>query len=268
MPVFQRDGVALHYGTAGVGVPFVFQHGLGSDRNQPFALFHPPAGVRLIGFDARGHGGSALGSPEMIGFDTFADDLAGLLTQLGLERAVVGGISMGAGVALNFALRYPARTLGLVLSRPAWRETPNPFNTRVFPLIARLIREHGATEGRRRFEASTEFASIVAQYPDVAKSLANQFANPRATDLTEALVRIPPDAPNRDLREWTTIRVPTLVLANRLDPVHPFEYGELLASRIPGAVLRELVSKSIDVARHEREVQAFIGEFLDRHFLT
>ena len=59
---------------------------------------------------------------------TLADDLIGLLDHLGIEQAVIGGISLGAAVAVNVALRYPERVLGLVLSRPAWIDGPLPEN--------------------------------------------------------------------------------------------------------------------------------------------
>ena len=53
---FDRDGLSFHYRDEGDGLPFVFQHGLGGDLSQPFGVYRPAAGVRLIGFDFRGHG--------------------------------------------------------------------------------------------------------------------------------------------------------------------------------------------------------------------
>src|SRR6266404_336054 len=49
-----------------------------------------------------------------------ADDLIAFMDHLQLQMAVLGGISMGAAVALKAALRYPERCLALVLCRPAW----------------------------------------------------------------------------------------------------------------------------------------------------
>ncbi len=50
------DGIDFHYRDEGRGIPFVFQHGLGGDINQPFGLYRPAADVRLIALDMRGHG--------------------------------------------------------------------------------------------------------------------------------------------------------------------------------------------------------------------
>src|SRR5262245_29135793 len=127
MPTFRHDGLEFHYRETGGGLPFVFQHGLGADLNQPFCLFQPPPGFRLIAFDCRAHGlTTPLGTENKINIATFADDLAALLDHLSIAAAVVGGISMGAALALDFALRFRGRVLGLVLSRPAWLDQPHP----------------------------------------------------------------------------------------------------------------------------------------------
>src|SRR6266513_1484379 len=136
MPFFLHDGIQFQYRSEGAGVPFIFQHGLGADLTQPFSLIDLPPGFRLLAFDARAHGQThPLGDPSKIGFQTFAGDLLALMDDLKLERAIVGGISMGAGIALNFALGFPERLLGLVLSRPAWLDAPNPWNVNMFSLI-------------------------------------------------------------------------------------------------------------------------------------
>src|SRR5580698_6561667 len=96
---FLNDGIDFHYETEGFGVPFFFEHGLGADVTQPFALFRPPGGVRLVGFDCRAHGRtSPVGLPEKISLAAFADDLLALMDHLHIDKAVVGGISMGAAV--------------------------------------------------------------------------------------------------------------------------------------------------------------------------
>src|SRR3954452_4933919 len=113
MPTFCHEGLNFHYRDDGRGLPVVFQHGLGGDLTVPLGLFSPPEGVRLVSFDARYHGETRpLGDPSKLTFHTLADDLLALLDHLAIDRAVIGGISMGAGLALNFAIRYPERTSG------------------------------------------------------------------------------------------------------------------------------------------------------------
>lgn len=267
MPFFENNTVRLHYRERGAGFPLIFQHGLGASVTQPFELFKPPPGIRLIGFDARGHGLSGLGPPNSIGLGTSADDLLALMTCLGIETAIVGGISMGAAIALNFALRYPARVSGLVLSRPAWLAGPNWFNVRIFALVAEFIESHGPEAGAREFQQTQEYRDLRDKYPDTAKSLVTQFQSTRARDTAINLRRIPPDSPIQNMSELAGVSVPTLILSNQQDPIHPFEYGVALAQAIPGAEFYEIASKSVDIDRHIRETGRFLAQFLTDNFL-
>jgi len=267
MRPFKHDGISFNYRDIGNGLPFVFQHGLGGDVNQPCDLLSPPAGIRLIAFDCRGHGETEpLGPEDKIAIASFADDLAALLDHLKIERAVLGGISMGAAVSVNFALRRPERVLGLVQSRPAWLAGPNHDNARFFNYVAHLLREHGASRGREIFCKSEIYREVFAESPDVASSLAGQFDNEHAVKRSIRLERIPLDAPYQHLDELSAVRVPTIVLANREDPIHPFQYGETISQQIPAAEFHELTPKSINVDQHAEDVQRFITEFLGKHF--
>ena len=269
MPGFTHDGIEFNYQDTGSGLPFIFQHGLGADVTQPFGLFDPPPGIRLIAFDARGHGQTQpLGDPSRLCFNSFGDDLRALLDHLSIDRAIVGGISMGAALALHFTLRWPERVMGLVLSRPAWLETPCQWNVKMFGLVAGLIRKHGAAQGLIEFHRTTEYAEARAKWPDVATSLSLQFQSPHAAESADKLELIINDTPHPDRAAWSTVRVLTLVLGNRHDPVHAYEYAEDLAMAIPCTVLREITSKSISVERHAADVRAALDEFLRRKFLS
>lgn len=265
MPSFARDGITFHYrDSGGNGTPFFFQHGLGADVTQPFSLFLPPRHIRLLAFDARGHGATPLGERDHLRFNTFAEDLRELMDHLKISRAVIGGISMGAGVALNFATRFRERVLGLVLSRPAWLERPHPWNVQMFTLIARLLRDHGPARGQELFRKSVEYHETLQRWPDVATSLADQFHSPHAQETACKLESIITDSPCADRALWRAIGVPTLVLANRHDPIHPWEFGEELAREIPGAHLTEITAKSVSLDQHTRDVQAALDSFLQR----
>lgn len=260
--IFHRDGIAFHCYDAGDGVPFLYQHGLGGDMSQPLGFVRASSGIRVLSMDCRGHGYTRpLGDPEKIGMTALVDDLAAFLAWRGVSKAVVGGISMGAALALQLALRFPELVLGLVLQRPAWLDQPMPPHLRVLARIGELIRVYGAAEGAARFEASDEYAALRAASPDAAASALAQFRHPRAEETAIKLERIPRDAPCRDAA-WRAIRVPALVLANRMDPVHPFEYGERLAAEMPGAELIEITPKSVSVEQHTHDVRTAIDRFL------
>jgi pimeloyl-ACP methyl ester carboxylesterase len=268
MPEFQRDGLTFHYQDGGQGTPVFFQHGLGADMTQPLGLLQPLKGFRLLAFDCRAHGETRpFGHEAKLNFDCFADDLIALLDHLEIPQAVFGGISMGAGISLNAALRYPERILGLILSRPAWLDTPSPTNLRVLGVIARLIREHGARAGRQQFLESADYARLQAESPDAASSMVGQFESARAEDGVARLERMLNDVPSRDRWRWKKIDVPILVLANRQDPVHPWALAETMAKEFNNAELAELTPKSVSKELHAADVQRTIERFLERHFL-
>ncbi len=267
MPFFFHDGIQFHYRDTGSGVPFVLQHGLGADTQQIFEMFRPPAGFRLLSFDSRGHGETRpLGPDEKINVAQFADDLRAFLDHLHIERAVIGGISMGAAMALHFALTQPERVRGLVLSRPAWLDQSRAEQMQPFATLAQFIRQHGAREGGERYRQTAEFQQVLKVSPDNAASLLAQFAHPRAEETVAKLERIPAHIPAHTRADWKRIAVPTLVLANRRDAIHPFEFGEVLAREIPGAAFAEIAPKSDGLERHAEEVQRAVEDFLVRNF--
>lgn len=267
MPFLSHDELRFHFMDRGQGTPVVFQHGVGGDTERIFAQIEVPPGFRLLGMDCRGHGRTQpLGDPAKLGFDQFSNDVLVLLDHLSIQRAVVGGTSMGAAVALNFAVRFPHRLLGLALLRPAWLDAPNPANARLFAEIARLLRLSGPSAGLEQFKKSELYANIANVSADSAASLLALFSDGRAMETASCLERIPQDAPVRNRNEWRSIAVPTLVMATDRDPIHPLAYARSLADLIPHAHWRELPPKSTDLARYLVELRLALGDFLLEHF--
>jgi pimeloyl-ACP methyl ester carboxylesterase len=267
MPTFDHDGLSFQYRDDGSGLPLVFQHGLGGDSSQPWGVYRPAAGIRLLSFDFRAHGHThPVGDPEHLTISNFADDLIAFLIHLNIDRAVIGGISLGSAVAVNVALRHEARALGLVVSRPAWVDGPLPENVRLYAMIARLLRDLGPREGLERFLTTLEYRTIESHSPDCARSLIGQFEQPRAEECVTRLERLPGDRPCAHREEYGRIRVPTLILGNRQDPIHPWAFAETLAQLVPDATFREITPKSVSLEAHAADVQRSIDMFLTTHF--
>jgi pimeloyl-ACP methyl ester carboxylesterase len=263
MSLFDHDGVRFNYRDKGHGLPFIFQHGLGGDLVAVLAVYCGAAGVRLINMDFRGHGETRpVGDEAKLRIECLADDLVTLLDHLEIERAVIGGISLGAAVSVNLALRHPERVLGLVLSRPAWIDHPLPENVWLFTTIAELLRTVGAKEGLERFHRTDEYAAMERDSPDCAKSLIGQFEQPRAEECAARLARLVVDTPCPDRALYKTIKVPTLVLGNQQDPIHPLELAQSLAALIPGCEFCEITPKSVNVDQHAADVKKAIDGFL------
>jgi pimeloyl-ACP methyl ester carboxylesterase len=107
----------LHHVESGSGQPVVLLHAFPMDHclwsAQRQALAQ--AGYRVITPDLPGFGGSAL-PPTPPSLDTMADAVAELLDHLGIERAVVGGLSMGGYVTMALLRRHPDRLSAIVLA--------------------------------------------------------------------------------------------------------------------------------------------------------
>ncbi len=265
MPYFEHDDLSFYYTETGKGIPFIFQHGLGGSVDQIIKIYSPPSGVCLVTFDFRGHGKTQMGRKEELNFKTFADDVLAFMNHLHLKEAIIGGISMGAGVALNFTLRYPARTLGLILSRPAWLDGPmEKQNKEIYSFIAKLLRENRPEKGRQLFIASDLYTQLSKESPTTAQSLAGLFDYEKATETAVKFECLPGDPPSVNRREWKKITAPTLVLANKFDPIHPFEYGLEYVAAITHADFKEITSKSISEEQHNKDVQKNIDMFFNR----
>jgi pimeloyl-ACP methyl ester carboxylesterase len=98
------------------GAPVVFLHAFPLNQTMwDDQVKYLSPGRRVITFDWRGFGGSSLGAePTTMG--RFADDLAGLLRRLEVERAVVCGLSMGGYAAFAFYKKYASMVAALILA--------------------------------------------------------------------------------------------------------------------------------------------------------
>jgi len=263
MPCLKSHGADLYYEEHGSGRPFLFSHGLGGHFNQVLPLVQGLDGVRLILYDNRTHGRTPdAGEPQTLTFDGLADDAAAILTHLGISRAVIGGVSMGAGIALNLGLRHPELTRALVLSRPAWLDEPAPPNLAIFFRIADLVERFGRDRAREVFERSDNYRELASKFPAAAASLIGLFAERSDEAIVASLRSIPASTPFRSKADLCAIRVPVLVIGNHHDPVHPFAFAETLASALPRVTLRTVISKSENQAEHERQCREVLSEFL------
>ena len=132
MPDIMVNGVRIHYEVRGLGTAMVWAHGLGGTLQEWAGLMEFfQDRYRVIAYDARGHGDSEKPvRPESYSQDIMVEDMRGVMDALDINKAMVGGHSMGANVALNFALHYPERCIGLITvgigsgssDREWWRE--------------------------------------------------------------------------------------------------------------------------------------------------
>jgi len=263
MPYLERNGLKFNFEEFGSGVPLIFSHGLGGNLTQARELIGPMNGFRVILYDNRGHG-ETTGDPDHspLNFESMADDMAAVLDRAGVPSAVVGGVSMGAGISIAFWRRHPERVRALILSRPAWLNSPYPANLEVLGEISRLFGELGAAAALAKVEEIDAFAALRRSYPETAQALMQNLQNARDANIAKVYRSILASVPFEDFGELRSIRVPVLVLANHDDPIHPFELAARLVATIPGAILREFPSKHQSVEEHQQGFRLNVTNFL------
>ncbi len=144
------DGVALAYEEAGSGArPLLFVHGWTCDHTYLAPqLDHFRARHRVVAVDLRGHGQSD--KPEQgYAIEGFAEDLAWLCGQLGIEKPVVVGHSMGGTVALALAARYPDLPAAIVMIDTS--VLPSEERIEASRELLRALRGPDYREAQRRF---------------------------------------------------------------------------------------------------------------------
>ncbi|MBL7488687.1 alpha/beta hydrolase [Frankia sp. AgB1.9] len=121
MPFADVGDVRLFYTDEGAGdLPLLLVHGYAADSHDwSWQLPSFVASRRVISVDLRGHGRSSA-PPKGYTTRQFAEDLAGLLDQLGVGRVVALGHSMGGSVVSGLAVEYPDRVAGIVAVDPAY----------------------------------------------------------------------------------------------------------------------------------------------------
>ncbi len=108
-------------------VPVVFIHSLAGNTQQWSAqLSHIRTTRRAVALDLRGHGQSLSPANGDYAIDSMAQDVQTVIDQLGIERFILVGHSMGGSVAVAYAGAYPQRVAGLLLADPSGDSTRMP----------------------------------------------------------------------------------------------------------------------------------------------
>lgn len=240
------NGARIYYEVAGEGQPFVMIHAGVADRrqwNNEFAHFAQRC--RVVRYDQRGFG---LSEP-VEGEYRHLSDLVALLDTLGVdEPAVLMGCSMGGGLAMDFALTYPARTKALIMvdSGPGGLDLDVPMS----PLFdeAEVAYEAGDLDRTAELEVQIWFDGR-DRTPDQVDPAMRQLAydmnrialGHEAKELGEQRPNMDPPAAER-LGELT---VSVLVIVGTHDELYTLAAADYMVKHIPSA--RKVV---IDDAAH------------------
>jgi pimeloyl-ACP methyl ester carboxylesterase len=225
---FQNEGTELYATIRGEGEPLVFLHGGLADHRA--SLLHvQDLPNRLILPDLRASGRSHFHGE--LSWDLLADDLRALLDALQIPRAIVGGVSMGSGVAIRFALRHPQYVESLRLIAPVYGEALNAQQVHAFDAMHR----HAQRAAHEGIDALVPlFSRLPGEIRERAIAMVRSF-DPQSVLATTRFLSSHA-APFAQVAELAAIRAPAVIGAGS-DPEHPREVAELYARTIPNAQL-------------------------------
>ncbi|MGW5670906.1 alpha/beta fold hydrolase [Micromonospora sp. NPDC003776] len=203
------NGINLYYETHGSGQPLILLHG-GLGSGEMFGPVLPALAQRhrVVAVDLQGHGRTAdIDRPLDLQF--MADDIAALIDHLELDRPDLVGYSLGGGVALRAAVKYPEKIRRLVAASAHVRSTA---------IYAEMRAQQGQVGA-----AAAEFMKDTPMYQLYQRVAPRPEDFPRLLDKIGALMAQDFDY-TEDVRG---LRVPTLIMAADADMAPPSHYVEV-----------------------------------------
>ena len=253
------DGAAIGYDDTGQGPAIVFLHAFPLNR----AMWAPQTSAlaatwRCVTIDARGFGDSTPVGAFTV--DRYADDVVAVLDGLGVERAIVVGLSMGGYVAFALWRRHPRRVRALVLADTRAGADTAETRDRRRELIA-LARSSGVGAVADRQMAGLLGKSTRGRGPEIETSARSIAANATVDGVVGALEAMM-ERPDSTLT-LATITVPSLILAGAEDVLTPPKEARAMHSVICGSRL-EILAHAGHLSSMERPAafNAVLNEFL------
>jgi pimeloyl-ACP methyl ester carboxylesterase len=251
MPLVELNGIHINYEEHGshYGTPILLTHAFAATLQMWGPQFEGLRDYRIIAWDMRGHGGTdSPPSPDDYSEKHTVADMAALLRHLGISRAVVGGLSLGGYMTLEFQLAQPEMVKALILCNtgPGYRKDDARAGWNDFSInYAKRFEERGLDGLGRGIEIDA-----TRQYQCSAQGLA--FAARGILTQRDAKV----------MEHLEQIDVPTLIVLGADDERYKAG-GEYMASKIPGArkVVIEKAGHAVNLFQPE-QFNAAVLEFL------
>ncbi len=227
------NGITLAWEDVGSGPAVILVHGFPLCRRmwQPQSEALVAAGFRIITPDLRGFGESnAPAGPYSMSL--FADDIIGLMDHLRLEKAAIGGMSMGGYILFNLLERHPGRTaaaLFLVTRAGADSDEGKASRTK----MAHAVAEEGPQVVTDYFSELVFAEGTPARRPELARQVGEWMRTASPHGIEGALLAM------RDRKDFTPdlplLDIPSLVVGAEQDRAIPLEQSRLIARGLPRA---------------------------------
>ena len=252
----------IGYEDVGAGFPLVLIHGHPFNRSmwrEQTSVFQSQ--FRVIAPDLRGYGESEVAADKTTLTD-FAQDIAALLDELGAEQIILGGLSMGGQIVLEFYRLFAPRVRALILADTFAQLDKPPQKQNRYDTADRLLREgmeNYATETLPKMVAP----QTIREQPNVAAHVLEMM---RTTNPKGAAAALRGRAERRDYTDLLPqINVPTLVIVGREDEFTPVSDAEFMRERIAASQMIVIENAGhLPNMEQPREFNRVLGEFVQQ----
>lgn len=234
MPTARVNGLDYYYEEKGSGTPVVFAHGLTFNRHMWDPQVEALSGrYRCIAFDFLGHGGSGT-APGDYSLEDEAENLHGLLQQLGASPAHVVGLSMGGMVGMRLALAHPEDVRSLALLDTS-AEGELPDRRPQYEAMAEMARSQGPASVVNAVIPIMFSQGFIQGQPQKVEEYRQYFNTLNLDGLLAATKAVTRRTDILD--QISRIRVPTLVIVGENDVATTPDKARNIVERIQGARL-------------------------------
>ena len=256
------NNIEIAYDDTGSGPAVVLVHGYPFNRSlwteQVSALADR---YRVVALDLRGHGESeaSTGASTM---KLMAQDIAALMDELQIDRAVIGGLSMGGYVTLAFYQLFPERVEKLLLADTrAQADTDEAKATRADQV--QQILADGMTGIVNAMLPKLLSPETVSKQPEIVKRVRDMMMHTTPEGAVGAL-RGMAEREDQTAR-LTQINVPTLIVVGKEDPITPVADSEKMHERIAGSQLVVIENAShVSNIEQPQQFNRALKDFLSR----
>lgn len=261
MPTVRHDGANLHWDSQGEGSPVLLIMG----HVYSSALWYPllPAltkNHRAIWFDNRGSGQSDTTSPTTI--EQYAADALAVMKAAGVDKVHVYGVSMGGGIAAEFAMAYPEHTLSATLGCTMIKTEKTKhggikaLTYRLPRFVVQWLMKRGTSPEKYGSSVSRE-----AALHDIEVVANDRFTIRGARAQSKAIANYS----TTQERAVERLTMPVLILHGDRDDAVPVEQGRRSHEMLPGSEYVEFEDAGHNylVAQNEASTAAFLN-FVER----
>ncbi len=263
------NGSVVNYEIAGSGPCLILLHGFSDNLtmwNDQLAQFSDK--YRILAYDIRGHG-KTKATLDRFTMDIVTKDLHDLMNELEIDRACLLGYSMGGRIAIEFAIRYPHKTTGLISSNFAFKNTDElPTDTE-----KEQMAKHLALQTRLVGSGDIEVIADVL----TERSLSYGFRDQRPSDFLKykhvKLQNDPKDyvtivrdsaATISNIPDLTQLMCKTLIIVGENDRLMSIDVARSMASALPNSNIEMLATGHASVVEDPESFNKIVLNFLDR----